>query len=73
VKDLSEGYIRREIDKILTGLKLGELKKEESSGKEKKFIGLVVYAASNERVQKSIKIIKKIFGYQLKILLLKES
>jgi hypothetical protein len=34
-------------------------------------MGLVVYASKNERVQKSIKIIKKIFGYQLKILLLK--
>ena len=40
--------------------------------KPKNFMALVVYSSENERAQKAIKIVKKIFGIQIRILFLKE-
>lgn len=57
------------MDKILTEERLDEAKDKLSS---KKFKAIIVYSMNNERVQKAIKIIKKIFGTQLKLVFLKE-
>ena len=61
--------MRIQVDKILTEERLDEAKDKLSS---KKFKAIIVYSMNNERVQKAIKIIKKIFGTQLKLVFLKE-
>jgi hypothetical protein len=67
-RDMSENFIRREIDRIVQGKRVEEV--SQLLPPSKKFTALVVYSPSNPRVLKSIKLLKKVFPLHLKVLLL---